>query len=135
MRKLVTFMSVVALSAATMLSGCVVSARPATVSYSYGGWNAQYYNGALVYYDTMGRPYYYTSGVRYYVPATWYGYSRLVNHYRVHRSAYLRWHTRYHRPRHFRYRRRATVRTRGRVVRRTTHRRRTVRRVRARRRR
>ncbi|MBU1221101.1 hypothetical protein KKF34_01345 [Myxococcota bacterium] len=128
MRKLAILTSILTLSAATILSGCVVSAQPATVSYSYGGWNPYYYQGALVYFDSFGRPYYYAGGVRVWVPSTWVQYNSAVSYYRVNRHRYTRWHGRYHRPSHFRYRRPVRTVHRTRVVhRRTPARTRTVR--------
>ncbi len=122
MRKFFVLGTVMAMAMVTAATGCVVRARPATVTYSYGGYTPYYYYGNLVYFDGYGRPYYYRSGMRVWVPRTWVRYNAAVNYYRVHRVRYRRWHTRYHRPRYYRravrprhYRRRVRVRSRVRV--------------------
>ncbi|PKN26158.1 MAG: hypothetical protein CVU65_06560 [Deltaproteobacteria bacterium HGW-Deltaproteobacteria-22] len=83
-------------------SGCVLTARPATVSVeaSYGGWTSYYYNGSLVYFDTIGRPYYYYGGRIMYVPSTWASYNVALANWRTNRVAYNRWHARYNAPRY-----------------------------------
>ncbi len=97
---LVAFLSL-GLAAVMGLSGCYVETRPATVTYSYGGWNPYYYNGYLVYFDSLGRPYYYSGGTIVYVPSTWYYYNRAVNDYRVYGYRYRAWHARYHHPTYY----------------------------------
>ncbi len=93
----------IAVTSLTMLAaGCVVTARPATVHVeaSYGGWTSYYYNGSLVYFDSIGRPYYYYSGRMMYVPNTWVHYHVALSSWRTNRVAYNRWHARYHAPRY-----------------------------------
>ena len=48
-----------------------------------------------MYYDNVGRPYYYNRGGVYYVPSTYVGYGGLVTHYNTYRPAYYRWHSAY----------------------------------------
>ena len=50
-----------------------------------------YYNGYVVYYDTVGRPLYYVNGGTYYVPPSYLYYNRYVSHYRMYRPYYQRW--------------------------------------------
>ena len=108
-------------------SSCFVSTSGEPVV-STGYYTPQYYNGYVVYYDTLGRPMYYTGGVRYYVPATYMHYNSYVSHYRTHRVHYNRW----NRSRGHRYRTyRRNVRRNRRTTRRTNrrvHRRKAVRR-------
>jgi len=101
-------------------SGCYVSAQPAEPTLHTNYYQPQYYNGYVVYYDSLGRPMYYNGGVAYYIPSTYMYYGRYVNHYRVHRVHYSRW----YRARGYRYRRYRTRRYRrsGRVHRRGTRR-------------
>jgi len=102
MKKFFVSVLVAGVASATALSGCYLEARPATVDYSYGGWTPYYYNGNLVYFDTLGRPYYYSSGSLMYVPATWVHYGASVNAYRLYGYRYRAWHSRYHRPTYYR---------------------------------
>lgn len=96
---------IIATSVSMLASGCVVTARPATVTVeaSYGGWNTYYYNGYIVYVDSLGRPYYYYNGRIMYVPSTWVHYNVVVHSWRTNRVAYNRWHARYHTPRYRTY--------------------------------
>lgn len=96
---------VIATSLTLFASGCVITARPATVTVeaSYGGWTTYYYNGYIVYVDSLGRPYYYYNGRIMYVPATWVHYNVVVHNWRTNRVAYNRWHARYHTPRYRTY--------------------------------
>jgi len=101
-RSFFTFGLIAVTSLTMFASGCVVTARPATVHVeaSYGGWTSYYYNGSLVYFDSIGRPYYYYSGRIMYVPATWVHYNVAISNWRTNRVAYNRWHSRYHAPRY-----------------------------------
>ncbi len=103
MRKSILTIGLIIVASTTMfLAGCVVTARPATVSVSasYGGWTPYYYNGYLVYFDNIGRPYYYYGGRITYVPNSWVHYNVALAGWRSNRVAYNRWHTRYHAPRY-----------------------------------
>lgn len=94
--------------------GCVIRARPAEPVVATSYYTPLYYNGYVVYYDTLGRPMYYAGGVRYYVPSTYVYYGRLRTHYLSHRVYYNRWYRarghRYRRYRRARYRRGRAVR-------------------------
>lgn len=99
-------------------AGCIVHTSEPTLATSY--YTPMYYNGYVVYYDTLGRPIYYVNGIQYYVPATYYNYHAYVRHWRVHRVYYNRWYrTRGHRYRRYRrHHRRAARRHHRRAVRR-----------------
>ena len=70
---------------------CVFSVDPAPVSVGTSYYNPMYYNGYVVYYDTLGRPMYYVNGATYYVPSTYGSYHLLTGHYATHRHPYNRW--------------------------------------------
>jgi hypothetical protein len=72
-------------------SGCVVSVDPAPVSVGTSYYNPMYYNGYVVYYDTVGRPIYYVGGSMYYIPSTYVHYHALTGHYATYRGNYHRW--------------------------------------------
>jgi hypothetical protein len=72
---------------------------------AYADYQPQYYDGYVVYYDGVGRPYYYVNGGVYWVPPGSPFYFGLVNHWRYHRDAYSRWYG-YHGYRYRGYRRR-----------------------------
>ena len=55
------------------------------------GYQPQFYDGYVVYYDDVGRPFYHVDGVAVWVPATSPLYIGLVNHWRAYRPAYGRW--------------------------------------------
>jgi len=50
-----------------------------------------YYEGHVVYYDTVGYPYYIVEGGRYYIPRTHAHYRLYVRHYHRHPTAYRSW--------------------------------------------
>lgn len=105
-------------------TGCYVSAAPAEPVVATSYYTPLYYNGYVVYYDDVGRPVYYVGGARYYIPATYVGYHRYTDHYRVHRVHYARWYgARGHRYRTYR-RAHGAHRRGGRAPARTHHRRR-----------
>lgn len=70
-------------------SGCYVEEAPPP-AYA-DGYQPQYYDGYVVYYDGVGRPYYYANGAVVWVPPTSPFYLGLVNHWRYNRGAYYRW--------------------------------------------
>ena len=70
---------------------CVFSVDPAPVSVGTSYYNPMYYNGYVVYYDSLGRPMYYVNGATYYVPSTYVHYHALTSHYVTYRSHYHRW--------------------------------------------
>lgn len=49
------------------------------------------YEGAVVYYDSVGAPIYYVDETVYYVPRTSVHYHSLSSHYRVHARGYQTW--------------------------------------------
>lgn len=75
---------------APLAAGCYVTAEPAGVEY---GYEPVYYDNYVVYYDDGGRPYYYDGGRVRYVSYNHPHYSRLSNHYTVHRDRYHRWYS------------------------------------------
>jgi hypothetical protein len=71
-------------------SACVVTedVEPAGYAESY---EPLYYDGYVVYYDDVGRPYYYENGAVIWVPPTSPLYVGFVDHWRYHRPAYSHW--------------------------------------------
>ncbi len=59
------------------------------------GYQQQYYNGYIVYYDDWGRPYTYSDGVASWVPVASPYYAGYVSHWRTYGHAYRRWYSRY----------------------------------------
>jgi len=59
------------------------------------GYEPQFYDGYVVYYDDVGRPYYYVNGAVFWVPATSPFYVGLVNHWHAYGPAYHRWYGHY----------------------------------------
>ena len=73
------------------LSACVLSAEPGEVSVGTSYYSPMYYNGYIVYYDSVGSPIYYSGGATYYVPSTYGQYHAYRSHYTTHRGNYNRW--------------------------------------------
>lgn len=71
--------------------GIEVSTPTVTVGTSY--YTPLYHDGYILYFDTVGRPYYYVGGAVVYVPPGHPYYSRYTLHYRTHGAHYRRWHT------------------------------------------
>lgn len=73
-------------------SGCYadVRAEPSVVD----GYEPQYYDGYVVYYDGGGRPFYYVNGATVFVPQTSPYYNGYVNHWRTSGHGYNRWYGR-----------------------------------------
>ena len=91
MLRLVTRSTALAATLAVVAAGsaCYVEEVPPPV-YAYG-YEPAYYDGYVVYYDDVGRPYYYADGA-----AVWIGpgvpeYPRLVAHWRAYGPAYHHW--------------------------------------------
>jgi hypothetical protein len=59
------------------------------------GYQPQFYDGYVVYYDDVGRPYYYNNGAVFWVPGTSPYYVGLVNHWHMYGPAYHRWYGHY----------------------------------------
>jgi len=79
------------LSAGT--TGCYVEEVPPP-AYAEG-YVPAYYDGYVVYYDGVGRPYYYLNGAVAWVPPSSPFYIGLVNHWHAYGPAYPRWYARY----------------------------------------
>ena len=78
------------LAACATISACYVEGEGPPPSYS-DGYEPVYYDGNLVYYDDIGRPFYYGGG-----GVVWIGpaapvYPRLTAHWRTRPSAYRDW--------------------------------------------
>ncbi len=59
------------------------------------GWDPQYYDGYLVYYDGGGRPFYYLNGAAIWIPEGSPYYARFHGYWAAHAYAYQNWHARY----------------------------------------
>src|SRR5258708_1548431 len=76
------------------LGGCYAYVDPETpveVVDGDEGYTPLYYQGNVVYYDTVGLPFVWFGTAPFYVPHDYYGYGSLVNHYRYHAHAYHNW--------------------------------------------
>jgi hypothetical protein len=82
---------VVAAALVVAAPGCLVEDVP-TPGYAYG-YEPQYYDGYVVYYDTVGHPYYYRSGAAVRIDVGSPRYGPLVRHWHSYRPAYRRWYT------------------------------------------
>ena len=84
-------------------TGCYVEAAPPVYA---EGYEPQYYDGHVVYYDGVGRPYYYAEGAVVWVAPSSPFYFGLVHHWRIHGPAYRHWYAhggyRYRGYRHYR---------------------------------
>ncbi len=74
-------------------TGCYATVEAEPVA-AYG-YQPQYYEGYVVYYDEGGRPYYYNGGNVVWVSPSSPYYAGYVNHWRVNGAAYARWHASY----------------------------------------
>jgi hypothetical protein len=98
-----------AIALALTLSACFVEARPPSVAVGAGGgvavgtdyYEPLYYDGYVVYYDAVGRPYHYLNGAVVWIAPSYPYYGYYVRHWRLHRARYHRW----YRHRGYRYRR------------------------------
>jgi hypothetical protein len=59
------------------------------------GYAPQLYDGYVVYFDGVGRPFYYVGGAPVWVPVTSPFYAGLVGHWHTYGFAYNRWYGRY----------------------------------------
>ena len=75
-------------------SACYVEAGVPAPAYA-DGYQPQFYEDHVVYYDDGGRPFYYADGAVVWVPLASPFYVGLVNHWRVYRPAYARWYGHY----------------------------------------
>ena len=78
---------------ASLGTGCYADAQVEPVSAH--GYDPQYYEGRVVYYDGNARPFYYNGGSVSYVPSESPHYNGYVSHYRTNAPAYARWHASY----------------------------------------
>ena len=72
-------------------SGCTVYTTEAATVEADDAYTPTYYDGNVVYYDTVGTPYVYREDRVYYVPRTYAHYDVLVGHYHSHPRAYHSW--------------------------------------------
>ncbi len=75
-------------------SGCYAEEVPPP-EYADSGYQPQYYDGYVVYYDEVGHPYYYQNGAVYWVPVTSPFYVGFVNHWHRYGPAYRHWYGHY----------------------------------------
>jgi len=59
------------------------------------GYTPQYYDGYVVYYDGVGRPFYYVNGAQVWIPESSPYYAGYVNYWRQYGVAYNRWYASY----------------------------------------
>ena len=78
---------------APLSSACYAEAVPAP-AYA-DGYEPQYYDGYVVYYDGYGRPFYHVNGAVYWVPPSSPFYGGYVNHWHSYGPAYGRWYGHY----------------------------------------
>jgi hypothetical protein len=77
-------------------AGCVVEDDvPPPPPPGYADYEPAYYDGYVVYYDDVGRPYYYANGAVLWISPGAPEYVGLVHHWRVYGPAYHRWYVRY----------------------------------------
>jgi hypothetical protein len=80
------------LSGALLVGGCYVeTVSPEGVVVGNYGYEPMYFNGYMVYYDGVGRPFYYANGVQVWIPAASPYYHSYIAHYRTYGHAYARW--------------------------------------------
>jgi hypothetical protein len=75
-------------------SACYVEEDVPPPAYAEG-YQPQFYDGYVVYYDDVGRPYYYNNGAVFWVPATSPLYIGYVNHWHAYGPAYRSWYGHY----------------------------------------
>lgn len=88
----ITLATVLVGSLGAFASGCYVDADSPVVA---EGYEPQYYDGRIVYYDGAGRPFYYEGGATVWIPESSPYYVGYVNHWRSYGPAYNRWYTGY----------------------------------------
>jgi hypothetical protein len=78
----------------TLGAGCYAEAEGTipTPENSYG-YAPVYYDGYVVYYDDVGRPYYHVGGARVWVPQNSRGYSGYATHWRTFGPRYHEWYS------------------------------------------
>jgi hypothetical protein len=98
MRKLTvrTLLALAFVLGSVAVTGCyaeAVGTGPESVVVGDYGYEPQYYNGYMVYYDGMGRPFYYAGGAQFFIAANSPYYAGYVAHYRTYGPAYSRWYS------------------------------------------
>lgn len=82
----------IALATTPCLAGCYADAAyPVEAE----GWQPQYYDGYMVYYDQGGQPFYYVNGAAVWIPQSSPYYAQFNGYWRANPYAYSRWHARY----------------------------------------
>jgi len=93
-----TFRSVILAAAvaglAPLAAGCYVDVEPEAVYAEGEGYRPMYYDGYVVYFDDVGRPYYYVNGSVYWVPRYSPYYGAYVAHYNTYWRTYRTWYSR-----------------------------------------
>jgi hypothetical protein len=82
-----------ALACSGVTASCVVSEGPGPVYAD--GYEPAFYDGYVVYYDRVGRPYHYVNGSVVWVAPSAPAYPALVGHYHTYRQAYPGWYSHY----------------------------------------
>jgi hypothetical protein len=77
-------------TSSVLSSGCYAEEEVEPPAYAYG-YEPMYYDGYVVYYDDVGRPYYYAGGAVVWIPPTAPIYVSLVNHWHAYGPAYRAW--------------------------------------------
>lgn len=79
--------------AAPLFGGCYVYTDPAppAVAVEADTYQPAYYDGAVVYYDTVGTPFVYVGDEVHYVPRSYVHYNVLVGHYHHNTRSYHAW--------------------------------------------
>lgn len=86
------------LACAAFAPGCYVEAGPPTMVTAAeveADYAPAYYDGYVVYYDTVGRPYYYDRGSVVWVSRSSPHYVGLETHWRTYNRSYARWNVQY----------------------------------------
>jgi hypothetical protein len=104
MNRKIFISALIALAAGTLLAGCFLVPRhrgirivvPAPVVQVH--YQPMQYHGNVVYYSSAGLPFYYSSGVRVFVPV--HQRSAYTVHFRKHKKAYHKWNRHNHRRGH-----------------------------------
>ena len=79
----------------SLSSACIVEEPPPPPPVYADGYEPMYYDGYVVYYDDLGRPYYYADGAVVWISPAVPLYAALVAHWRAYGPAYHRWYSHY----------------------------------------
>jgi hypothetical protein len=83
-------LALLAATACSLSAGCYVEDEAPPPAYA-GDYEPMYYDGAVVYYDDVGRPYYYMNGAVVWVAPSSPLYVGFVNHWHMYGPGYRRW--------------------------------------------